>query len=291
MSVECEPTVYLGGPIRDAADSGATWRTGVSESEPVETIDPLDKYEPGDDQQPDAHEIVDADLSMIDAADALLVRYDGEETWGTPMEVRHACMAETPVFLAWLADGELSPWAEHHATAARGTLRDAITALIDWWEDGKLRSQVETVGEEVSPYDAADDVDAAYKTREDDGAAERAEQDGDTLAGAVAEDLAALLTQSRDTHGDAVENQQHIAEGWNWLLRDKLEPDRSITGADVARAMELVKISRLTVGEYDIDHDRDVAGYAAIAAACEVVDGGADRDELREHTNWSQEVR
>ncbi len=54
----------------------------------------------------------------------------------------------------------------------------------------------------------------------------------------------------------------------------------AVDGADVARMMELLKLSRACVGEYDIDHDRDVAGYAGIAAACEVAAGTADADDL-----------
>lgn len=105
---------------------------------------------------------------------------------------------------------------------------------------------------------------------------------GDALAGGLLEDTAALVTQSRDSHGDAVENQAHIAEAWAWYLRGHgiIDADATITGADVARMMQLVKLSRGAVGEYDVDHDRDVAGYAGIAAACETVDGNADVEEV-----------
>jgi hypothetical protein len=108
--------------------------------------------------------------------------------------------------------------------------------------------------------------------------------DGDALAATLLKDTAALVSQDRDTHGDAVENQSHIAAGWTWYLRGAglLAADAELDGADVARMMTLVKHSRGAVGVYDVDHDRDVAGYAAIAAACEVAAGVADTADLQE---------
>jgi len=105
---------------------------------------------------------------------------------------------------------------------------------------------------------------------------------GDNAASTLLADVADLVSDSRDSHGDAVENQEHIAEAWTWYLRGQgiIGDDKSVSGADVARMMELLKLSRACVGEYDVDHDRDVAGYAGIAAACEVEAGNADADEL-----------
>ena len=105
--------------------------------------------------------------------------------------------------------------------------------------------------------------------------------DGDNAAARLLADVSRLVSDDRDSHGDAVENQEHIAEAWNWYLQghDIIDAD-ALDGADVARMMELLKLSRACVGEYDIDHDRDVAGYAGIAAACEVAAGEADADEL-----------
>lgn len=105
---------------------------------------------------------------------------------------------------------------------------------------------------------------------------------GDELANIVLTDVAALVNDSRDTHGDAVENQQHIGEAWTWYLQGHglLDDDDALTGADVARMMELLKLSRSAVGSYTVDHDRDVAGYAGIAAACEATNGTVEFDEL-----------
>jgi len=106
--------------------------------------------------------------------------------------------------------------------------------------------------------------------------------DGDNAAATLLKDTANLVSDDRDTHGDAVENQEHIADGWTWYLRGQgiLGAEEALTGGDVARMMELLKLSRACVGEYDIDHDRDVAGYASIAAACELQRGNITEDSL-----------
>jgi hypothetical protein len=109
-----------------------------------------------------------------------------------------------------------------------------------------------------------------------------AELSGDQLAGNICDDVGKLLTQSRDSHGDAVENQEHIAEAWNWYLQGRL--NASLTGTDVARMMQLLKISRAVVGHgYQLDHDRDTVGYGAIAAACSVSRGVAGKSDALNH--------
>lgn len=105
---------------------------------------------------------------------------------------------------------------------------------------------------------------------------------GDAVAHTVLDDVASLVNDKRDTHGDAVENQEHIADAWTWYLRGTgvLADGEQVTGADVSRMMVLLKMSRSAVGEHDIDHDRDIAGYAGIAAACEFLNGDVTEDEL-----------
>lgn len=105
---------------------------------------------------------------------------------------------------------------------------------------------------------------------------------GDEMAASLLHDTAALVNDDRDTHGDAVENQQHIAAGWTWYLRGQgvLDDDQSIDGTDVAFMMALLKMSRHCVGTFDVDHLRDTAGYAGIGAACAVDRGDAPLDEL-----------
>jgi len=113
-------------------------------------------------------------------------------------------------------------------------------------------------------------------------------QTGDDRARTVLKDMARLVASDRDTHGDAVENQEHIAQGWTWYLRGQgvLDDDEELTGGDVGRMMGILKISRTAVGDYDVDHDRDIAGYAGIAAACEHMRGNVDQltvDDVGEH--------
>lgn len=105
---------------------------------------------------------------------------------------------------------------------------------------------------------------------------------GDEMAAELLLDTADLINDDRDTHGDAVENQQHIAEGWTWYLRgqDVLGEGERIDGTDVAFMMALLKMSRHSVGTFDIDHLRDTAGYAGIGAACAVARGDAGLEEL-----------
>lgn len=105
---------------------------------------------------------------------------------------------------------------------------------------------------------------------------------GDDAAATVLEDVAELVSSDRDTHGDAVANQEHIARGWTWYLRGQglLGDDESLTGGDVGRLMGLLKMSRTAIGDYDVDHDRDLAGYAGIAAACEYSRGNVPDEDL-----------
>jgi len=105
---------------------------------------------------------------------------------------------------------------------------------------------------------------------------------GDEMAASLLHDTADLVNDDRGTHGDAVENQQHIASGWTWYLRGKgvLEDAECLDGTDVAYMMTIVKMSRNSVGSFDVDHLRDTAGYAGIGAACAVDRGDADASEL-----------
>jgi len=124
--------------------------------------------------------------------------------------------------------------------------------------------------------------DSSNATASTDQPQNREMPSGDDLAAGLLEDTAALVSDDRDTHGDAVEQHQQLATVWTWYLRGHgmLKTDETVDGADVARMMQLVKLSRGAVGKYDVDHDRDVAGYAGIAAACETVAGNASVDEV-----------
>ena len=137
--------------------------------------------------------------------------------------------------------------------------------------------------DDPSTFESSDDEDAEIRA---DGAGEMATNerafDGDANAAALIHDVSTLVDGDRDSHGDAVQQQEAAAEAWTWYLRIHgfLASGARIHGSDVARMMELLKISRGGVGEYDLDHDRDAVGYAGIAGACAVYEGDADREDL-----------
>lgn len=120
------------------------------------------------------------------------------------------------------------------------------------------------------------------KTAEDEQMNSRQLPSGDTLAAGLLRDTGDLVDDDRDTHGDAVENQQHIADAWTWYLQGKglLPNNEQIKADDVAVLMGLLKMSRHAVGEKDVDHMRDVAGYAGIGVACMVYQGEAQPEEI-----------
>jgi hypothetical protein len=105
---------------------------------------------------------------------------------------------------------------------------------------------------------------------------------GDAMAASLLYDTGDLVDDDRDTHGDAYENQNSIAKRWTLHLQDRglLGEDERLYGDDVGIMMNQLKQSRHAVGERDIDHLRDMAGYAGIGAACMVKDGFADVSEL-----------
>lgn len=102
------------------------------------------------------------------------------------------------------------------------------------------------------------------------------------MAASLLEDTADLVDDDRDTHGDAVENQQHIAQAWTWYLQGQgvLGADEKLYGDDVACMMGLLKMSRHAVGGRDMDHMRDIAGYGGIGGACLVDRGAADLSQI-----------
>ena len=62
------------------------------------------------------------------------------------------------------------------------------------------------------------------------------------------------------------QNHEQIAEFWNIYLDDKIKTNvAAITCDDVATMMALLKISRSTQGEVNMDDYIDAAAYMAIA--------------------------
>ena len=84
--------------------------------------------------------------------------------------------------------------------------------------------------------------------------------------GDVAREAAEIVSQKRDTHGDAVENHRHIAAMWSAFLGVPIEP------WEVAMMMTDVKKSRAKMGVPIRDHFTDTAGYADVGWSCVVAD-------------------
>ena len=185
----------------------------------------------------------------------------------------------------------LREYVESHSTLAsssqseRGEYVESHSTLASSPQSGR--------GEYVRDKGLFEDVDSsvgAEKTTsmideglEDEGTGSTlASLSGDELAGAMLDDVESVVNNSRDTHGDAVANQEHIAQFWTTYLQGHgiLHDDEELTGADVACMMGLLKMSRMCVGEYAHDHLRDIAGYASIGAACQYRRGNGDDEYL-----------
>lgn len=82
--------------------------------------------------------------------------------------------------------------------------------------------------------------------------------------GDITEEAHTVVTETRDSHGDAYENHRQIAELWSAFL------DHEIAPHEAAIMMTLVKASRMQAGELNKDHFRDIAGYADVAWASAV---------------------
>ena len=65
------------------------------------------------------------------------------------------------------------------------------------------------------------------------------------------------------TYGSPEENFQKIADFWNTYLNNKLILGYELTAKDVAAMMALLKIARISTGNYKADNWVDLAGYAA----------------------------
>ena len=82
-----------------------------------------------------------------------------------------------------------------------------------------------------------------------------------------------ISSKRQETHGDCFKNHSQSADLWSVFLDDKLKPMKEITPGDVAVMMCLLKISRSTMGDFNIDDFVDGAAYMAIAG--EMNDGGS----------------
>lgn len=79
--------------------------------------------------------------------------------------------------------------------------------------------------------------------------------------------VAAIVRQRSGTHGDAVANLTDIARRWSAHLQTKYGIKQKLDVVDVASFMIEMKLSRANYGDSnELDHSRDIMGYAAIQA-------------------------
>ena len=111
----------------------------------------------------------------------------------------------------------------------------------------------------------------------------------DTVA--LIHETADTISNRGDTHGDAFAQQAMVACLWGVVL------GRLVSPAQVALMQLMIKISRIEVGdENELDHYRDIIGYAGIAAMCAkrcgAVDGGCNEIDAiqRAHKEEGPEV-
>lgn len=78
-------------------------------------------------------------------------------------------------------------------------------------------------------------------------------------------------------HGDKLVTHDNIARLWNAYLANLGVP-AALTGSDVAKMMALLKIARAQNGAFNPDDYADLAGYAAVAFECVVLELARYRD-------------
>jgi hypothetical protein len=97
----------------------------------------------------------------------------------------------------------------------------------------------------------------------------------DSAIGDITEEAHEIVTETRDSHGDAYENHRQIADLWSAFL------GVDIRAHQAAIMMTMVKASRMQAGTLDKDHFRDIAGYADVAWDCAVRDPDVEVDDAR----------
>jgi len=89
-----------------------------------------------------------------------------------------------------------------------------------------------------------------------------------------------VVSQERDSHGDAYTNYRQIAALWSAFLDDQLDAD--ITPWQAAIMMQQVKQSRMQAGELIADHFVDIAGYSDVGLYSAVRDPDTEVSGLDE---------
>ena len=85
-----------------------------------------------------------------------------------------------------------------------------------------------------------------------------------------------VVSQERDSHGDAYTNHRQIAALWTAFLAEQLEED--IAPWQAAIMMQHVKQSRMQAGRLTADHFDDTMGYGEVARYCAINDEDVEVD-------------
>lgn len=67
-------------------------------------------------------------------------------------------------------------------------------------------------------------------------------------------------------HGTKIQNFSNIARLWDAYLRSRRDRAASVSAADVAHMMILLKVARTQTGTFNADDLIDAAGYSGCAA-------------------------
>lgn len=127
--------VYLAGPVAHSPDHGQPWRTFVKNRryDLFDWIDPTEKFGYEKAQEMTPERLVEADKTMIDEADAILVGYEHVVSVGTWREVEYALHRGKSVAI-WMgpADGQpdLSPWVQEAGYVSE-SLHDCLDYLAE----------------------------------------------------------------------------------------------------------------------------------------------------------------
>jgi hypothetical protein len=85
-----------------------------------------------------------------------------------------------------------------------------------------------------------------------------------------------VVSQERDSHGNAYTNHRQIAALWSAFLDDQLNDD--ISAWQAAIMMQHVKQSRMQAGTLIADHFVDVCGYSDVALFSALADPDTEVD-------------
>ena len=89
-------------------------------------------------------------------------------------------------------------------------------------------------------------------------------------------------------YGDAYDNHNRIAEGWNIILKGALNSHGYLTAGHVALMMDWVKTSRLLETMDHVDSWIDKAGYTALGAEFVALDGRDQQTIIEDARNGTR---